>query len=297
MIPTSEPSDVPSVTPTAMTSYPTTNEPSQAPSLSTTEYPTTASNFIYSVFLRLDAVFSELESYWSANSITCSDWATPIIRSAIKLDAYKVVIKVNKCSEGSIVIDYDMEYPNEDVLKLAVENVQATTTIEDTVRGETLPVLESGQIATNAPSVSPTTDVASDANTNESSSMGIGVILIIVFIVLFLVIAILLVVVLKRGKSKKDFQKSQRNIQLDQVGSATEMHSTDVNSKDNMLDTDVVEAVIPGNDMLDSLDNNKDDAMYYNMETNGDDHDMAVKSQQQVLDEILEGNSSTKGAV
>lgn len=226
----------------------------------------------------------------------CSDWATPIIQSAMKVDAHpillEIIIFVSDCYEGSVMIDFDLKHGNVDVLNLAMANLNSTDSVVDEQRSLTMNVLAFGDITTTAPSISPTIVVASDANTAPVSiTSGIGLILILMSILLFVVIIILLVVVLlKRGKSKKDFAETQQNIQVE-LGSTTEVHSSDVNSKDQMLETDDVMVVPGGNDSDNEVIGaigKRGDSMYVDKGV-----DVAALSQQQVLNEIYNGNGST----
>jgi len=232
-----------------------------------------------------------LQNYLASESKACSDWAIPIIRTAMKASEYpillQVIIRVNGCSAGSIVLDFDLEHGSEPVLQLAARNLNETETVLDEGRSINLNVAEFTETTvTNSPTASPSTSV-SDAGANtsitaESSLIMIVIIMFIVLVVIIICLVLLVLIVFKRGQSKK-FQETQHNMIME-MGSMSASNSprspgaSDFTSQDGMMETgamDIEENVVPGGDRrIESV---------------------AAASQQKVIDEILNGNLSTAG--
>ena len=235
--------------------------------------------------MSLEGSFAELQSYLESESKTCPEWAIPVIQAAMKVDVFPVLLEisitVNGCSAGSILLDFDLQHSNEDVLQLAASNLNSATTVLDEQRSVSLNVLavsEDSATTTRIPTASP---VVSDASSSSSSFAGstVGLVIIVIFIVLFVVVIILLVVVLlTRGKSQKNFNEAQQNIAVE-MGSNSQVASSDAKSTDEMLGT--------GDNNVVPVDIAVEDEK---------DIDLAAQSQAYVLNEIVNnGNASTAG--
>jgi len=192
----------------------------------------------------------------------------------------EVIIKVNGCSAGSIVLKFDLEHGSESVLELAAQNINEAETVLDEERGLSMNVLEFAEIiVTNGPTASPSSSI-SDADSATDDSTG-STTIIIVFVVLFVIIValVLLVVVLYKRGQKKSFNETQKNMAMEMGSMSASNSPRSPNSKDGMLETQ----------MMDVAENDDTEDMYPGKES------IAAKSQEQVMQEIMNGNANTAG--
>ena len=131
--PTANPTVNPSVTPTAVPTESPTKMPTAIPSAfpssqPTTGYPTAADLMVQNYSLHLTASYDDMELYLFKTSSTKEAFAIDIVTQALQVEEYgilsQVEIIINDVREGSIIIDYALEYISSEILDLGLDNIQ-----------------------------------------------------------------------------------------------------------------------------------------------------------------------------